>query len=48
MSSLEINSVAVVGAGEMGHGDGILFGTDDVIEGISAFFQKRKPEFKGK
>lgn len=27
---------------------GILFGTDDLKEGISAFFQKRKPEFKGK
>jgi enoyl-CoA hydratase/3-hydroxyacyl-CoA dehydrogenase len=27
---------------------GILFGTDDLKEGISAFFQKRKPDFKGK
>jgi enoyl-CoA hydratase/3-hydroxyacyl-CoA dehydrogenase len=27
---------------------GVLFDTDDLKEGISAFFQKRKPEFKGK
>lgn len=27
---------------------GILFGTDDLKEGIGAFLQKRKPEFKGK
>jgi len=27
---------------------GILYGTDDLKEGVSAFFQKRKPEFKGK
>jgi enoyl-CoA hydratase / 3-hydroxyacyl-CoA dehydrogenase len=27
---------------------GILFGTDDLREGISAFLGKRKPEFKGK
>jgi enoyl-CoA hydratase/3-hydroxyacyl-CoA dehydrogenase len=27
---------------------GIAFGTEDLKEGISAFFQERKPEFKGK
>lgn len=27
---------------------GLLASTDDVVEGISAFFEKRKPEFKGK
>lgn len=27
---------------------GVLFGTDDLKEGISAFLGKRKPEFKGK
>jgi enoyl-CoA hydratase/3-hydroxyacyl-CoA dehydrogenase len=27
---------------------GLLYGTDDLKEGIAAFFQKRKPEFKGK
>ena len=27
---------------------GILFGTDDLKEGVSAFLGKRKPEFKGK
>lgn len=28
--------------------DGLLFGTDDVKEGVSAFLGKRKPQFKGK
>jgi enoyl-CoA hydratase/3-hydroxyacyl-CoA dehydrogenase len=27
---------------------GILFGTDDIKEGLAAFLAKRKPEFKGK
>ncbi|MEM5824339.1 MAG: 3-hydroxyacyl-CoA dehydrogenase/enoyl-CoA hydratase family protein, partial [Archaeoglobaceae archaeon] len=27
---------------------GLATSTQDVIEGISAFFQRRKPEFKGK
>ncbi len=27
---------------------GLLFGTDDLKEGISAFVQKRKPEYKGR
>jgi enoyl-CoA hydratase/3-hydroxyacyl-CoA dehydrogenase len=27
---------------------GILFGTDDIKEGVAAFLAKRKPEFKGK
>ncbi len=27
---------------------GVLFGTEDLKEGISAFLGKRKPEFKGK
>ncbi len=27
---------------------GLLASTDDAVEGISAFFEKRKPEFKGK
>ena len=27
---------------------GVLFGTDDIKEGVSAFMQKRKAEFKGK
>jgi enoyl-CoA hydratase/3-hydroxyacyl-CoA dehydrogenase len=27
---------------------GILYGTEDLKEGVAAFFQKRKPEFKGK
>ncbi len=26
---------------------GIIASTDDVMEGISAFFERRKPEFKG-
>ncbi|MEM3191907.1 MAG: hypothetical protein QW478_05315 [Candidatus Micrarchaeaceae archaeon] len=37
-NGLEINSVAM----------GLLFGTDDIKEDISAFIQKRKPEYKGK
>ena len=27
---------------------GVLFGTEDLKEGISAFLGKRKPEFRGK
>ena len=27
---------------------GIVTSTQDVMEGIKAFFEKRKPEFKGK
>jgi len=27
---------------------GLLFGTDDLKEGVSAFLSKRKPEYKGK
>ncbi|EQB72174.1 MAG: L-3-hydroxyacyl-CoA dehydrogenase precursor related protein [Thermoplasmatales archaeon A-plasma] len=35
---LEMESVAM----------GLLYGTDDLKEGISAFLQKRKPEYKGR
>jgi enoyl-CoA hydratase/3-hydroxyacyl-CoA dehydrogenase len=27
---------------------GVLFGTEDLKEGVSAFLGKRKPEYKGK
>ncbi|MFZ8810581.1 MAG: crotonase, partial [Pyrobaculum sp.] len=27
---------------------GILFSTEDVIEGVSSFLQKKKPQFKGR
>ena len=27
---------------------GVLAETEDIIEGISAFFERRKPEFQGK
>ena len=35
---LEMESIAM----------GLLYGTDDLKEGISAFLQKRKPEYKGR
>ncbi len=37
-NGLEMESVAM----------GLLYGTDDLKEGISAFLQKRKPEYKGR